>query len=80
MAMTARECIENVKICLRWADMAKTAEDRRAFTDLAKIWITASDAQTRRSLPVGDAARTGLSDPGDFGATLGAPPLGNALE
>jgi hypothetical protein len=28
--------------CLRWADQAKTAEEKKAFLDMAQTWIKAA--------------------------------------
>lgn len=42
MRATASECLENARVCLRWADMARDPEDRRAYIDLAHTWFLAA--------------------------------------
>jgi len=52
MRITASECLENAKVCLRWADMARSVVDRSAYIDLAHTWIQAS-ARAETQSPAG---------------------------
>jgi hypothetical protein len=42
---TAAEYRKFAEECLRWADNAKTAEEKKTFLDMAEIWVKAARAK-----------------------------------